>query len=285
VLANLDMLEPLPGASNFRSQADGVTLAEIRLNLEGLVRYRLEPLTANLLDKVNFVDTDTLTNYVENRLFQIELELDEALGLRRTLQDSLQNYLADNVGARVSPLGADGTGGAMGLNIQGQRTFQIGDAFLERIIALAGESVDLEFRQGLTNRIIQAGEATIALQRESAYYEEAIRRVRQAQGLDIAEGPAPELLRVTGVELDEVSAVLIEMTEQTNSLYDELSSQNLNPQTALFEITSPYAVTYLQPVTPRSLGVYALFTLLAALIVVPLSCLLHAYIQRQLQLN
>ena len=288
VLENMDMLEPLPGASNFRSQADGVTLAEIRLNLEGLARYRLEPLTANLWSNRPFIDMDTLANYVQNRLFQIELRLDESLGLSRSLQDSLQNYLqnylADNVRGGAPQFGANGSGGAsVGLNTRGQRTLQIGDAFLERVIALASASVDVEFRQALTNRIIQAGEVTTALQRESAYYEEAIRRVRQAQGSDFTEGPAPELLRETEIELDRVSAAVIEMTGQANSLYDELSSQNLNPQTTLFELTSPFAVTLLRAVTLQTLGFYALFTLLAALVAVPLSCLFHAYFRRQIR--
>ena len=282
-ISNLEDLEALPGATVVRVGESRISLPEVRANLEDLVRYRLEPLTGYIWANSLSRDPELLRPYLESRQFQITLDREEAEGRGRVLEESLRGYLAET---RTSALGSrvgDGGGSATGAPVAGVTALipQIGDSFLDRIIAMGGGTEDVEYRQELTDRIIAQRQRTITLERETAYYD---RMNELMLGALSSSGEAPDLEAVREAEnrFTEIYDAVLQGLEQSNAIYTELSAQNLNPRTSLFTITSPFIVTTERPISLSRLALYGLLALMLGLIVVPLSCLIHHYFRREI---
>ena len=277
-ISNLIALEALPGARVIRVGETRISLTEIRANLEDLVSYRLEPLTGYIWANSISRDLERLKPYLENRQFQITLELGEAEGRGKVLEEALRGYIA---GAGPSALGfgvGDGggpiTGGPMTAPIP-----LIGDSFLDRIIEWGAE--DVEYRQNLTNEIIKQRHQTVALERETAYYERMNESMLRALGFS-EEASETEALRAVENRFAEIYDAVLQGLEQSNAIYSELSAKNLNPRTNLFTTTSPFSWTTQRTFTLSTLGLYGLLTLTVGLIVVPLACLTHHYFRQEI---
>ena len=145
-------------------------------------------------------------------------------------------------------------------------------------MAMGGETSDVQYRQELTDEVIEARQEMVSLTREMTYYNRMSESVPRALG-----SPPEEMVREVETRLTELYDAVVQAVEQSNATFEELSAQNLNPRTNLFTITRPFAVTVLRPVTLRTLWPIGLLTLMFGLVVVPLVCLIHYYFRREIQ--
>ena len=283
VVANLGDLELLPGANVMRVGENRISLPEIRVNLEDLITYRLEPLAQYIWANGLSRDSEVVGLYLQGRQFQIALDLQEADGRGNVLEDSLRVYV-EQAGTPAPGSGVgDGGGSATGAPVAGVTALipQIGDSFLDRIMAMGGETEDIQYRQELTNRIIDARQQAVNLQREAAYYERMHESMQRALN-EGGEVPNVDVVREVETRFTEIYAAVVEALEQSEAIYTEVSAQNLNPQTNLFRITSPFSSTTLHAVTLQTLGLTGLWVLTLSFMVVPLACLMHYHFRRQI---
>jgi hypothetical protein len=275
ILENMDVIGELPGATVIRAGERQVSLAEIRANLYDVLRFKVEPLTGTIRSLGLTRDPELMRRYFENRLLQVQLNRKEAEARVAVLQESLRRYVTERAGVTVEAIPGSapqaGMPGASGV------IPQFGESFLDRLIALAGQNDDTKYRQDLTNRIIDAGNVSVSLEKETAYYESIMDSVRRL-GPGIGRNVAPASIRQVEARIDEVFNDTIRALEQVDGLYEQLSHQNLNPRTNLYSIASPFTMRTVRGIELRTIALYSLLILLAVAIALPLGCLAHHFL-------
>ena len=273
LLGSLAQLAELPGANVIRVGESQISLPELQAKLEDLKLYRLEPLASYIVENGLTRDADGLEAYIGNRLFQLELDHREAEGRAKILEDSLSGYLSD----RARETGPDGM--LSGSPLDGVSTTVIpalGDSFLDRLLAIADETQDVQFRQDLTNRIIEAGQEIITVERERGYYTRVGELMQSRPG-----SRGREMSTEVDARFETLYAAVAQRIEESDAIHAGLAAQNLSPRTGLFRITSPFSIVARRLVTARTLAPTGLFVLLVSIMMVPLVCLGYHYFRRE----
>ena len=291
----LGEVEQLPGASTFRTQKQpSVSPSDIRVTLEDILRYRLDPTAQAIWSTGLSTNLEFLTAYLRGRQLELELDRDAAAGIVTLLEESMRDYFNGfgwSAGARAIP---GDTALSPSQSSAGVFAPRVGDSNLDSLLAMAamaGGGPDAEFRQNLTDRIIEAGEAMVEIERESAYYSRLAGLMPAGDsGLNLTGSPVMgmnrvEATRVVEAELEAVANAVREAVGQANRFLVELAAQNLQPQTNVFSITSQFTATDLRPVTVRIFFVYGLVALVLAFVVLPVSCMTHFYFRREILLE
>lgn len=267
VLDNLDELDALPGASVIRIGEDeqsSVSLSELRANLQDLLRHRLEPLGASIRLRGMFRDPSLVRSYVRSRMLDTQLRAREAQARVTSLRDSLASYM-DASSMPASPTAQDPAGPAPGTVIP-----QLSESFLDRLVTLGRQDADIQYRQQLTDKIIEASQAAAQLERETQYYEEIALNPGGAGGADTA-GVAKEFADIQ-------SAVVLAL-QRIQEVYEEVSARNLNPRTGLYSIAGPFMIRSHRALSLGDLMLYALLTFVAALLVGCFAALVHYFVR------
>ena len=290
----LEEVEQLPGASTFRTRKQpSVSPSDIRAILEDVLQYRLDPTAQAIWSTGLSTNSEFLTAYLRGRQFELELDRDAAAGIVTLLEESMRDYFNGfgwSAGTRAIP------GDTTLSPSQSPEAYapRVGDSNLDSLLAMAamaGGGPDAEFRQNLTDRIIEAGEAMVEIERESAYYSRLAELMPAGDsGLNLTGSPVmgmnrAETTRVVEAELEAVANAVREAVGQASRFVVELAAQNLQPQTNVFSITSQFTATDLRPVTVRIFFVYGLVALALAFVVLPVSCMTHFYFRREILLE
>ena len=120
-------------------------------------------------------DLDMLKLFYRSKLGALKRERQTLSNRAIAINEASRNYLGL---VREKSIGADGNG-----NASGSTAFvpQLGDAFLDRLLELGGNSNEQEFRQGLVQRSIGLREESIGLDAEIARIEAFLKRVDDHQ--------------------------------------------------------------------------------------------------------
>ena len=277
IIANIDEIATLPGAAVIRLDAGRTSLAEIRVNLEDVLRFQIQPLVGMIRMTGLSRDPESLGRYIDDQLFQISLESAEAEKRVAAVQESLRAYMLQR--GAVPQAGA---GGAIPRPAPGGEAMmpQLGESFLDRLVEMSTMNSDIEYRQRLTDRIIQESVAVAALEREQAYYEDLSRSVTD---LGPRSGRADRERELASVEAGFEGAFdqVVVAVDQVNAIYEELSTHNLNPTTLLYTVTAPFTMRAERALSLRTAVLYGALVFMLSLFVVPLGCLAHGYFQRE----
>ena len=152
----------------------------------------------------------------------------------------------------------------------------LGDSFLDRLLAIADETQDVQFRQDLTNRIIEAGQEIITVERERGYYARVGELMQSRPG-----SRGREMSTEVDARFETLYAAVAQRIEESDAIHAGLAAQNLSPRTGLFRITSPFSIVARRLVTARTLAPTGLFVLLVSIMMVPLVCLGYHYFRRE----
>jgi hypothetical protein len=264
----------LPGAHLIRVGPEGASLADIREGLNRLASVRLRPVSS-LIDAVGLSqDPDGLLRYAQWRLFQVRLDEQEAARRVVLLRESLRDFTSGQPVAAAR----DGSGGTAPATV----VPQLGDAFFDRLLSLMSDFGRVEeYRQGLTEEIIDEGQRAVSLETDVAYYEdflELVERVgRNARRDDLATARV-EAAKDVEAQLDAVHRGVVTAIERTNELYRDISALNLGAQTNLYAIVQPVSVRLDHAVSPRAMMLDTLLAGALGLLLVPLGCLVHHYV-------
>jgi hypothetical protein len=107
VLQNIDDLRQVPGSELVRI-AGGMSLEEIRLRLEELVRFRLEPLTGRVATSGLIANRNATAQFLESQLAYDQRQLKATQGYAESIRQSLAVYVLDERG--FAPESATTTG-------------------------------------------------------------------------------------------------------------------------------------------------------------------------------
>jgi hypothetical protein len=262
ILKTLTQIEEIPGASAVRMGPEQIGLADLRANLEDQLRFKVEPL-------LNIIRTSGLSRnpirmdqYFEGRLFDVQLAQTETSQRIKALQEALRGY--ERPSAPEAPPAGEGRTPAM--------TPQLSESFIDRLVQLSTQSVDVKYRQDLTKKIIDDGMLLAELSRQTSYYE-SMRRSFGSARAGANAGSEADVTRRTGQTFDDLARSM----DQVQAIYELICRQNLNPDTVLYSITSPFSVRTTSSLSLQTALLYLFVTLFAAMIVIPLACLAHDY--------
>jgi hypothetical protein len=280
IIDSIDQIAKLPGAEIMRAGKEKVSLAEVRSNLEDIVRFKLEPLLGLVQSEGISKNPHLLGLYVEGQLVQIKLQRQEAASRAEVLQNSLREYMSQRAWKAVSQAqpGGEAGGTRAGRTAAGIETPamipQFGESFLDRLVELSTQTQtsDVKYRQELTDRVIEESHKVPALDRETGYYENLARAVK---GLGSRPSGSDTAVGVIRARLDDAFNGIAQAVDQLASIYDQLSEHNLNPSTLLYTITGPFSEGTQRSLTMRTLAFYAVFVMILGVILIPIGCLVH----------
>ena len=277
IIANIDEIAILPGAAVIRIDDGHTSLAEIRVNLEDVLRFQIQPLVGMIRMTGLSRDPQSLARYVDDQLFQISLERAEAEKRVAAVQESLRAYMLQRGAVPQA-----GSGGAIPRPAPGGEAMmpQLGESFLDRLLEMSTMNSDIGYRQRLTDRIILESVAVAALEREQTYYEDLSRSVVSLEPRSRDADRESELVSVKARFEGAFDQVVVAV-DQVNAIYEELSTHNLNPTTLLYTVTAPFTMRTERALSLRTAVSYGALVFMLSLFLVPLGCLAHGYFQRE----
>ncbi len=268
VLDNIARLSALPGAELARTN-DGTSLEEVRLRLDSLVRYRIEPLAASLRG-ADFGDRSEAVIFLEEQIASDQRRLagiDEYIEGARTAMAMYSGH--DRV-----EVSADRSAVPQSKAVTESVMPQINETFLDKLFALTKSSADADYRQQVVADMRKAVDQRIPIQLNLAYHQHALAELR---GASISKEKDGSLINREVQDAFEEARSLVGLVKQ---IYTRLSG-NLNPSTQLYTVMSPALQTTEVGIDLTSLLMLGLGVGILATAMAIAAALLHARIRRE----
>lgn len=287
VIEVIASIEQAPGSRTVRTGGNQPSLAEIRAGLEDFLTFKIAPLLNLIRAEGATKSPRLLALYARSQLFQREQECSATIARIDSLRDALSQYTMqapDSASARrraatgavpAAPGGTPTPGAAA----------QFGESFLDRLVELSTQTQasDVEYRQRLTDQIIEQSRRLAALQQERAYYNDLIQELGElgASG----EGGAPSEVTAASVttEIQQIFDTLGRAVDDLGDVGTAIAAHNLQPPTLLYSITTPFAVRVQSPIERRQAALYFVLTMFAAFILLPAGCLVYDVVRARPQ--
>lgn len=259
---NADQMRAIPGAVLARTSSDAMTLNDITVRLDEIVRFRLEPLTRRVASARLDNRPETI-RFLESQLAIDRSHLEAQKSIAEVSRRALTMYLAgeQTPDMRLMTPGESGSG-----STPAPETVmpQLSDSFLERLIQLTSSSADSGYRQKLTDEYRQASLHVVPLQAAVAYHESILEFVRSGVAGDTIDPAVVDQQILAGRE--EVRGLVTRMQE----IY-RILSVNLNSSTELMTRTGTATTRVARAISVRQLALYGILT---AFLTIPLLILL-----------
>lgn len=263
ILKTVITMSEIPGASAVRMNAEQLSLADLRANLEDLNRFKVEPLVSLIRSSGLSRNPTRIGEYFEGRLIETQLARTEAEQRVKSLQEALRGYEQTSGGSTPAPA-APASGGSV--------TPQLTEGFIDRLVQMSTQSIDVDYRQALTKKIIDDGMVLAELNRQAEYYQ----LMRQSFALVKARADAAIAADLTK-RLSQVFDEVARAVDQVQAFYALISQQNLNPDAVVYTVTTPFMVRSTSGLSFATTLLYLFVALMAAVIIIPLACLAHEY--------
>ena len=266
VLDNIADLRQIPGSDLIRTQADHVSLAELQLRIEQITRFELEPLASAAAQSSG--DRESRSRFLQDQLAYDQRALKAAQDRADAIRQAMIIYSSErnNGASNATPSGA----------IQKPRTSttgtgetvmpQLSESFIDRLMTLANEPTDMKYRQKLVDDYRTAAEAVIPAEQAVSYDQQLLND----------RSPRAATLPVVSIQNQFVSASTEarQLITKVNEIFQSLS-RNLNPATELYSLTAPPVTMTQRASSVSQMRLYGLLTLLIALPVIVVICLIH----------
>lgn len=171
VMANITPLRTLPGATLARTTTDHISLEEVRIRLDEILRFRLDPLLITV-HQGGFADPALTIQFIETQLAYDQRQLDAEQHTAAAIRETLAIY-QQSAAPPTTPAAAGSATAASSSKPStqpgGEAVMpQLGDTFIDRLLNLTGRAEDMQFRQKMADDYRRAVNAAIPLQRDVA---------------------------------------------------------------------------------------------------------------------
>jgi hypothetical protein len=272
VTSNANLLAKIPGVEVVRSKRDRASLEEVRMHLDDLVRYRIEPLIRTICANGMVRSPASTLSVLQSQLSYDERSLRAAQDREQSLREAFNTYEKD---AAAPPLAGVASGGNGREKPPAEMvTPVVNDTFLDRIARLYARDDDRTFRQTMVMAIRDASLETITPASNVAYDRELIESVKAARagGADAAAET-----RVKN-DVDEVYGELQGVVASLSEIH-EAASKQLNPVTELFTFAAAPSVRREAALDPIRLLAFGLMLFLISVPFVIAGCLIHERVE------
>lgn len=258
---NVEQISHMPGVELVRTK-DQFSLAEVREELDDLVRYRIEPLIVAARSTGVARDPVNSARMLEAQLLFDQGALDSAKRRQSALREALAAYEQDTVTRAL--LAAKQSAATGSGQHTGSETVmpQISETFLDRIVDLTNRNADREYRQKMVDDIKMASLRIVPLEEAVTYDQITLSALKAAK----ATNPTQEAQAQMASRWNEAYNAVGKAIGHINEIYAE-AQRNLNPVTQLFSSNGP-PIAYTERAT--SLARLALYGILVFLVSLPL---------------
>ena len=267
VISNVQAIEDLPGARLARTPQDHLSLEEVRIRLDEIMRFRLEPLLATVLHSSGTTSDRAMTiHFLESQLAYDQRQLEASQAYGDSIRDSLAVY--EQPAATESP--ASSAAVKTSEQTKGGESVvpQLNDTFLDRLVAMSGRAADAKYRQDLVDDYRKAIADTIPLKQAVAYDTAVLEELHKPSSSGSVNAATVR------AEVDQTRTEVGQLITKMDELF-QIVSRNMTPSTQLFTLTGPPTTRALRSMSAQRLALYGLLVLLIAVPVIVVFCLLH----------
>ncbi|HKR64896.1 MAG TPA: hypothetical protein VJZ00_14275 [Thermoanaerobaculia bacterium] len=276
VQQNINELRALPSSELVRSKPDGLSLNDISIRFDDLVRFRLEPLIHEVA-RAGLDDRPSTIQFLETQLAYDERQLEA----RRSFADAVKNAMVMYTSGQIT----ERQQASAALNEMTQRGTpqksetetvmpQISDSFLDKLMQITTSSADHEYRQRLADAYREIAVGIVPIEQSVSYDRSVLELVRSAGGGGtLPRDAAAQQIATTRQEARQLVTKIREM-------YDVLST-NLTPSTELMTVTGAPTSRVERTINIRQLGLYGILTCFIALPLIIFACLVHNRIREE----
>jgi hypothetical protein len=278
VLQNIDDLRMVPGSELMRSRS-GVSLEEIRLRLEEIVRFRVEPLAGRIGNGGPIGDRAATLRFLESQLAYDQRALKAAQDTADTVRQSLAVYSLDQ--RSFTPESAAGAAPQPREQARPAQPRadtvvpQVNDSFIDRLLTLTSQSADVQYRQKIVDDYRRAAQAIVPAQQAVSYDQEIVALIRNST----ASGGGAQAAE-TNAEIVAMQTEVKHLLGEVNEIYKAISA-TLNPSKELYTLTAPVVTRMERSRSLKQLALYGVALMALSLPIVVALCLLHARIREE----
>lgn len=235
IIDNIDQLALFPGAQVVRVGDTKIGLVEIKSNLQDTRKYKLDPLVGLIRNTGLSTKPELSLLYLENQLFQLNLDKEQSLNNIEVLQNTLNYYLEKNPSNSANSFDKPVKSENNGL-LSTNYIPQFGDSFLDRIVEMSTQGNDVKYRQDITSRMIDEGIKVSAMKKKTLYYQSLVSAMQNKKsGTNKDTSGKVDFIKERFVEIE---GDILGALEQVGAVYNAISD-NLRPETELYTITDP----------------------------------------------
>jgi hypothetical protein len=269
---NIDQIEDIPGALLVRTKNEKISIAEIDLAIDEVIRYRVEPLIAAARSHGMLGPSPSAIEFLRAQLSYDERLLDAARRREEALRTTLAAYESQRPEASPERTSDPETPRRASETVMPQLT----DSFLERIVDMTSRNADREYRQRLTEEIKEASLNTIPAETAVRYDRELIESFAR-----IGSGsPSPAAIATMRAEWNRLLSDTRQLILQVNEIYT-LASRQLYPETELYRTMGPAVTRIQRGVAPSQLALWSFLAVMITLPVVIVAALIHNRVREE----
>ena len=246
-LQDIKTLKAIPGASNIRTAEGGVSLRDLEYRLLDIEKFLLSPIAGLIRQGAISRDLQSAMGYLENQIFRLKIDLDQAEAARTVYENSFKQYLQRSAGQQAYPPAGSAfvPGSNQGMGNVPAMIPQFGADFLENLLQMGKEMSDAKFRQDLITQMTQEGLKRVDAEAELKFYKEVTSRIDAAlSGVQTPTQKAKlEEAQQLIVQTHEITvAELRKIIDKIKEIYESLSRLNLNPENVAYQLIGPAQV-------------------------------------------
>ena len=275
VLTNIAELERVPGATLIRTSKK-ISLAELRMRLDDMLRFRVEPLLAEIRSGGLIRNPATMIQFLENQLAYDELRLRELQQRSDAIRTALTVYTSSGPNAPETTQGtmAAATGGRESRTGE-TVTPVVNDTFLDRLVAMSSQSDEIKYRQKIADDYQKATLDVIPAQQAVEYDKELLDRLRRPAAASQTL-PAAQV----GAEVEEIREESRGLVAQMNEI-DQILSRTITPSSQIYSVTEAPTTTIQRTGDLRRSALGLVLALLVTLPVTVIACLVHNRVREE----
>ena len=272
LLDNLAVLQKLPGAELARAGSNRMSLEELRMRMQEIQRYEIEPMLSHI--RAAGVATTTTSRFLQDQLDYDQRQLEAARKRADSVRDTLAMYeqsVSSGQTVRASSTPSPETRGSSAETVMPQ----LSDSFIDRLGELVRKSADAQFRQQIANDYRQALEAIIPLEQAVSYDTTLLGDLKKVAG----GGAHVDSAAITS-QIDATRSELKVLVTRMNEIYREIS-RTVYSTSQLVTVTAPPSTRVAHSIDPMKLVLGGVVIMLITLPVVVVGCLMHNRVREE----
>lgn len=237
LLTNLQEMQEIPGINLVKAgEFENVGLKEIRISLEDLRRFEIDPLIGRIRVKSEHKDVQETLGYLEDQLFNLNLDVESKRKMAKSLEDVLYTLTSSTGERRVA--NDDTASPTTAIAVP-----QFGEGFLSKIMELSVKSRDVEYRREILNELVGYKKDLVILEREQAFYQSMLEAMDEGRGENKTANPDSGLNdSQTQQRFKSILDKLDRAVRMLNAVYLKASQQSLQPEAA-YTVTGPLNIS------------------------------------------
>jgi hypothetical protein len=272
LLDNLAVLQKLPGAELARAGSNRMSLEEVRLRMQEIQRYQIEPLVSRI--RASGIATPVTLHFLQDQLDYDQRQLAAAKRQSDSVRDTLAMY-EQSVSGGAQPVRTSAQSGE-NRGSSGETVMpQLSDTFIDRLGDLVRKSADAQFRQQIATDYRTSLESVIPLEQAVAYDTMLLVDVKKG----VAGGARVDPASITS-EVEASRNELKVLVGRMNEIYREIS-RSVYSTSQLVTVTAPPWTRTTHAIDGTKLMLWGVAVMLLSLPLIVIACVLHNRVREE----